>query len=132
MKVGLPKRSKRNSQGGHALLLAAMLGIFVFALWNVAYRATRDAEGMDASAPQRIARLEALPAGVARAGRLLRTGKPPNSPYKCIYRHFSGPGDSQLVTLEFRGQADQKRWQVIATLSTRGEARQLPDVPPNF
>jgi hypothetical protein len=124
--------SKPRADSGHALLLAAMLGILVFALWNIAYRATQDAEGMDSGAPKRIAQLEALPAGVARAGRLLRTGAPANSPFQCVYRHYFGPGNNQPVTLEFRNKGAENRWQVVATLSTKNEARQLPTVPLSF
>lgn len=119
-------------ESGHALLLAAMLGVLGFTLWAVAFRATQDALGVAASEEQRQVRLEVLTEAVARAGHLLESGDPPYSRYRCVSRHRTAAGEWQAVVLEFQRESLNDRWMIDATLASKQDLRRLPAAPTVF
>ena len=120
------------SQSGHALLLAALMGIMGFGLWATAYRATQDATGMAASEAGRTLRLEVLTEAMARAGHLLESGMPPFSSYSCVSRHRTAAGEWQAVVLQFERQGRSERWAVETRLASEAELRKLPAAPSLF
>jgi hypothetical protein len=129
----LRKVSRRDRrQSGHALLLAALMGIMGFGLWATAYRATQDATGMAASEQGRSLRLEVLTEAMARAGHLLESGMPPFSSYSCVSRHRTDAGEWQAVVLQFERQGRSERWAVETRLASDAELRKLPAVPSMF
>jgi hypothetical protein len=119
-------------QSGHALLLAALMGIMGFGLWATAYRATQDATGMAASEEGRTLRLEVLTEAMARAGHLLESGLPPYSSYSCVSRHRTDAGEWQAVVLQFERQGRSERWAVETRLANDAELRKLPAAPSLF
>ena len=119
-------------QSGHALLLAALMGIMGFGLWATAYRATQDATGLAATEAGRSLRLEVLTEAMARAGHLLESGVPPYSSYSCVSRHRTEAGEWQAVVLQFERQGRSERWAVESRLATEDELRKLPAAPSMF
>ena len=126
----LSTRDRR--QSGHALLLAALMGIMGFGLWATAYRATQDATGMAASEAGRTLRLEVLTEAMARAGHLLESCMPPFSSYSCVSRHRTDAGEWQAVVLQFERQGRSERWAVETRLASDAELRKLPAAPSMF
>lgn len=129
----LPLHAKRSAKrSGHALLLAALMGILGFGLWATAYRATQDATGLAASEEDRNLRREILTLAMTRAGHLLELGVPPFSSYSCISRHRSSEGEWHAVVLQFDRQGLSGRWEVEARFAEDEELRRMPAVPAVF
>lgn len=125
-------RSSSSSESGHALLLAALLGIMGFALWATAYRSTQDALGMAATEESRTVRLEILTEAMARAGHLLETGTPPYGSYSCVSRHRTAAGEWQAVVVQFERQGQGDRWAVETRLANKDDLKRLPAMPGVF
>lgn len=121
-----------STQSGHALLLAALMGVMAFALWTTAYRSTQDALALASTEAERDERYHVLTEAMARAGHLLETGAPPFGSYSCISRHRLGAGDWRAVVLQFERQGRSERWAVETRLATQAELRRLPAAPATF
>lgn len=125
-------RRTASRQSGHALLLAALMGILGFGLWATAYRATQDATGLAASEDERNLRREILTLAMTRAGHLLELGVPPFSSYSCISRHRGAAGEWHAVVLQFERQGLSGRWEVEARFAEDEDLRKMPAVPAVF
>lgn len=121
-----------NKQRGHALLLSAIIGTMAFALWLVAFRATNDARGYQQAAPERVVHMEAIPTAMAKAGRLLKTGKPPNLPYRCVYKYYMGTGTWENLLVEFKRGSGSRKFIVEVSLADGPQAKRYPDMPESF
>lgn len=126
------RRDRRDRRSGHALILAAMLGVLAMTMWLVAYRATEDALAFAQGEEQRRLRTEILPEAIARGARLLETGVPPTSGFRCVSRHRNAAGDWVAITLRYERLGAANRWAIRATPSTPQEKRALEPLPTWF
>jgi len=118
---------RREGERGLALLLTAIVGLFAFAFWGLAYRATLDAIAAEAFVLDRNARDATVTKALARAMLLLEGGDPPRSPATYLWQPPAGPA----VALTFT-RTDAARWRLEARLATAAETRSLPPAPPSF
>lgn len=124
--------SETGRQRGHALLLSAIVGTLAFALWLVAFRTTNDAQGYQQAAPDREVHMTAMPAAMAKAGRLLQTGEPPNLPYHCVYKYYAGPGEWENLLIEFKRGSGSRKFIVEVSRADGAIAKRYPDAPNSF
>ncbi len=118
---------RREGQRGLALLLTAVVGLFAFAFWGLAYRATRDAIAAEAFALDRAARDATVTRALAAALLLLEGADPPRSPAGYLWQSAG----VAPVAITFT-RAATSRWQVEARPATAAEVRSLPPLPPSF
>ncbi len=118
---------RRDRERGLALLLTAVVGLFAFAFWGLAYRATREAIAAEAFTIGRSARDATVTRALARAMLLLESGDPPRSPASYLWQPPAGPA----VALTFT-RTEASRWTLEARPATAAEIRSLPPAPPSF
>ncbi len=115
---------------GSALLMVMLLSTLAMGIWAVVYRATRDDIKVERYELLRDSRDGSVGQALLVGARLLSTGFPPSSDYRCVV-----PAEGEVrepCLLHFVRSGDTFTWMVEATLASPAERRAYPRCPASF
>ena len=111
-------------------MTTAVLGMIAFAVWALAYRATRDGIRAETVIVERERRDDGVTQALAEAIALLGTGTPASSPVSYIFV-VGAPPDETSCTVIYTNTAS-KLWGIESRVATQAEIGTLPDAPASF
>lgn len=131
MRRASPSPAVPPRQAGVALVLTAVLGFLLAALFAMSLRATHDAIRGERFQIRRELHADTLTASLADAITLLETGLPPADPYECIVTKTDDNGAEWSTKITYAATAPLA-YDVSAELATADEVDALPGLPVSF